>query len=172
MSVAAPLILEPSRARDRIVAAARACEGTVYLWAGKRPKDGGLDCSGLATWAWWVAGCLQEFPRFGWSAAQQFADLPAIDEADALPGDAAYYSSTPDGRISHVVLLIEGGKIIGANGGDRPAVSEWDAARGWITQARRESYLERMRARGACVSVRESPHFRSYLRGFRRAPNL
>lgn len=155
-------------ARERIQAAACSLEGTVYLWAGNRPRDGGLDCSGFVQWSWFVAG-LHTYTRDR-TAQMLFDELKATD--DPLPGDAAFYSSTPNGRISHVVLLMDSGEIIGANGGDRPLSGEWSASGGWASDAARATYLDRMRERKACVRTAPSPEFRHYLRGYRRAPTL
>lgn len=80
-----------------------------YLWGGKTPF--GVDCSGFVQMVFKIAGYklkrdTSEQVRQGYEVAQ----LP-----DAKPGDLAFFSDEK-GKIGHVGILFEDGKIIHAYG--------------------------------------------------------
>lgn len=155
--------------REKIEVAALALEGTNYFWTGNTPRDPGLDCSGFAQWVWKATGLLPDFPKRDRASQELFDQLEVTGVPQ--PGDACFYSSTPNGRISHVVLVISNNRIIGANGGDRPLETEFKDGK-WTSEEAMHGYLKRMQTKGAGVNIKPSANFRKYLRGFRKAPTL
>lgn len=101
--------------RAEYVAAAKALQGTAYIWGGKQPP--GLDCSGLVTWILYALGGPD--PRQTHNSDKLWLDLPAIAIPEA--GDLAFYGAHDDP--SHVVVCLGDGGIIGANGGGRDTTS-------------------------------------------------
>jgi cell wall-associated NlpC family hydrolase len=104
--------------RETFLAAALACEGVPYIWAGKTPR--GLDCSGLVTWA--LRACGGPDLRALHGSDRLFLELPEVVEPQ--PGDLAFYGAKGDP--SHVVICLGGlhDQILGANGEGEPP-SPW-----------------------------------------------
>lgn len=79
-----------------------------YLWGGKNAL--GIDCSGLTQVAYRIHGI--QLLR---DARAQIVHGTDVSLADAKPGDLAFFNN-PEGRITHVGIIVEPGKIIHASG--------------------------------------------------------
>lgn len=136
------------------LARAAGLEGSPYLWAAKGRRVGwvggrevlAFDCSGLVT------HCLLEVGgpdlRAFHNCQRLWDELPPVETP--LPGDLAFYSRTPDGRISHVMVTWGDGRVFGACGGDESTTT-----------------LQAASSRGARVRFRKSHLYRTVFRGFR-----
>lgn len=80
-----------------------------YLWGGKTPY--GVDCSGLVQMVYKIAG--YKLRRDTRDQVKQGVEVHQLK--DAKPGDLAFFSDDK-GKISHVGILFEDGKIIHAHG--------------------------------------------------------
>ncbi|WP_224998418.1 C40 family peptidase [Cesiribacter sp. SM1] len=80
-----------------------------YLWGGKSPF--GIDCSGLMQMVYKLGGYqLQRDASQQALAGEEVASL-----GDVLEGDLAFFHN-PQGRITHVGMMLSGSKIIHASG--------------------------------------------------------
>ncbi|MDR2813790.1 MAG: C40 family peptidase [Prevotellaceae bacterium] len=99
----------PAGRRRAAVAAAMQLLNAPYLWGGRTAL--GVDCSGLTQLAYRTAGVA--IPR---DAAQQAEAGTAVSlTEDAQPADLAFFGSEGE-KITHVGMLLGGGKIIHASG--------------------------------------------------------
>jgi len=80
-----------------------------YLWGGK--SIFGIDCSGLMQLIFISMG--KQLPRDAYQQAEIGEDVPFIDQS--MPGDLAYFDNE-HGKITHVGLITESGKLIHASG--------------------------------------------------------
>ena len=80
-----------------------------YLWGGRNFM--GIDCSGFVQLVFSVNGV--SLPRDAWQQALCGEEVASLTEA--LPGDLAFFSR-PEGRISHVGLLLSPHQIVHASG--------------------------------------------------------
>lgn len=106
----------PTTHRSIAVKLARSALGIPYVWAGNIPAQG-LDCSGFACWVLHTLGAIGA----GDFTAQGLFDLlnPHLEQLPLNPreGDLAFYGERPS-RITHVMLCVGSGEVIGASGGD------------------------------------------------------
>lgn len=94
---------------DWLVRIARRYLHAPYLWGGRSPF--GIDCSGLAQMVYKIAG----IPLLR-DAAQQVSQGTAVDFLEqSQAGDLAFFDAGRD-AISHVGILVPGGKIIHSSG--------------------------------------------------------
>lgn len=96
---------------DSIYSQLKEFEGWKYKWDGKKPSDGGFDCSGLLSY---VLG--QNGINLRGAAQDMFAQTTEINEADAVPGDLVFFKTT-EREISHVGMYIGNGKFYNSNDG-------------------------------------------------------
>lgn len=82
---------------------------TPYLWGGRSPF--GIDCSGFAQIVYKLCG--YKLPRDAYQQAEHGFDVPFVETSE--PGDLAFFDNA-DGRITHVGIITEPGKIIHASG--------------------------------------------------------
>lgn len=94
---------------EHIFCSARQLLHAPYLWGGRNFM--GIDCSGFAQLVFGVNGV--SLPRDAWQQARCGEEVVSLTEA--LPGDLAFFSR-PEGRISHVGLLLSPHQIIHASG--------------------------------------------------------
>lgn len=92
--------------------------GTPYIWGGKNPqKAGGLDCSGAVTYV--LAKLDLVPPGYIRNADQLFREAERILLPQA--GDLAFYGTSAD--VSHVMVVVGDGRVLGATGGGRSTTS-------------------------------------------------
>lgn len=94
---------------DSIIESAYLYLNAPYLWGGKSPL--GVDCSGFVQMVYKVHGL--NLPRDAYQQAEIGTTLSFVEEADA--GDLAFFDNE-DGKIIHVGIVTEPGKIIHASG--------------------------------------------------------
>ncbi len=82
---------------------------TPYLWGGRSPF--GIDCSGFAQIVYKLCGF--QLPRDAYQQAEHGYDVPFVETSE--PGDLAFFDNE-EGRITHVGIVTEPGKIIHASG--------------------------------------------------------
>lgn len=130
----------------KIVAKLEEQLGTPYIWGSRDPAKG-LDCSGAVVWALRELGL--EPKKYDATAA----DLHKQSSTVILPqaGDLAFYGSILGG-ISHVMVYMGDGKVIGASGGGPSTKTAADA-----------------KAKNAMVKVLPV-NYRSDFRGYGRLP--
>lgn len=97
------------RINQFIIEAAWSYLNAPYLWGGRSPL--GIDCSGFTQVVFKIGGI--RLQRDAWQQAEQGTILGFIEEAGA--GDLAFFDNV-EGRITHVGILLGGGKIIHASG--------------------------------------------------------
>lgn len=126
--------------------------GTPYLWGGKSPSTG-LDCSGAITAAAVEAGLAP--PGFKSNNAEALYKIAKkVSPGDVEAGDLAFYGSTmPWGKISHVMMAVGDGRVMGASGGGPSTTSTAIA-----------------RQQGAEVKIVPKAEYRSDLVGYGRLP--
>ena len=81
---------------------------TPYLWGGRTPF--GIDCSGFTQIVYKTGG--YNIPR---DSSQQILKGKEVEFADRRAGDLAFFTNA-EGRMNHVGLVMEDGKIIHASG--------------------------------------------------------
>lgn len=91
--------------------------GKPYVWASNGPDD--FDCSGLVVYALRQVGAIKPADDF---SARGLFNLCQRTQAP-LPGDLAFYGSKPD-KVTHVVVIIDGVRVVSASGGDSRTTSK------------------------------------------------
>jgi len=125
--------------RDHLVNLALKLVGCPYIWGGGNPWTG-LDCSGFVVWIYQVFGLL---PSGDWTAQGLYEryegrQRPTIEAISG--GDLMFYGPAP-GRITHVMLALGGGLVVGASGGDSRCTSVEEAhRRGAMVKVKAQSY--------------------------------
>jgi len=101
--------------------------GCPYIWGGSSPWTG-FDCSGFVVWCFQVLGLL---PAGDWTAAGLRAHFATIKERapDAVElGDLVFYGDDPQ-HISHTMMGLGGGLVVGASGGGHTTATVEEARR-------------------------------------------
>lgn len=120
-----------------------------YRWGGKSLT--GIDCSGVVTLGLYVVS--GEDLRAMWNTDRMWNSWERIPGAQTRPGDLVFYGGGAPDDVSHVMVLLDGGSVVGASGGDSTTNS-----------------LARATQQGARVRRYATPNYRADLRGFRRLP--
>lgn len=94
---------------DHLMEYAMSYLNTPYLWGGRSPF--GIDCSGFAQITYKLSG--YQLPRDAYQQAEHGFDVPFVEMSE--PGDLAFFDNA-EGRINHVGIVTEPGKIIHASG--------------------------------------------------------
>lgn len=102
------MVVTPSSKRELFISVAMSLRGTKYLLGGKKPSDGGLDCSGLVSFSAKQGAGI----NLSGNAQQIYDKTVHISLSDAVPGDLVFFKAASDSRISHV------GIFLGRNTGD------------------------------------------------------
>lgn len=105
----------------RFLELAKSKKGCFYRWGGNGPDR--FDCSGFVVWCLVMAGGPEW--REGWWSQRLFDELPSTDKEQA--GALAFYGKD-DQHISHVMVCLGDGQVIGASGGNRMTIND-DVAR-------------------------------------------
>lgn len=103
-----------------------------YRWGGANPLTG-LDCSGFILYVLKFTDFRIDGDTTAQGICNLLKDLGAVSPVRFKLGDIAFYGSDPD-HITHVMMLIDDYRVIGATGGDS-----------------RVKTLEDAKARNACV---------------------
>jgi gamma-D-glutamyl-L-lysine dipeptidyl-peptidase len=96
------------QSRDHLVGYAMNYLNAPYLWGGRTPF--GIDCSGFTQMVYALVGV--PILRDAYQQAQQGSEVGFIELKE---GDLAFFAN-PEGRITHVGLVLEGRRIIHASG--------------------------------------------------------
>ncbi len=100
-------------ARDGAVSFLVSRIGLPYLWGGKDPAVG-LDCSGAVTNAYESVGIMSKGSSKRYGSADLAKALRPISASEVKKGDLVFYG--PSG-VSHVMMIVGDGRVIGATGG-------------------------------------------------------
>jgi len=113
--------------REHLVNLALKLVGCPYIWGGGNPWTG-LDCSGFVVWIYQVFGLL---PSGDWTAqglVEWFEHRGCKRSQEPVPADLIFYGA-PGGKLSHVMLALGGGLVVGASGGGRETTTFEEARR-------------------------------------------
>lgn len=92
-----------------VIETAKSLLNAPYLWGGRSPV--GIDCSGFAQLCFRMAGIF--LPRDAYQQAEIGDDISFIETSE--PGDLVFFDNE-EGRINHVAIVLEPGKVIHASG--------------------------------------------------------
>ncbi len=102
-------VMQAVKIKNLIVELARIYLNVPYLWGGK--STFGIDCSGLVQQVYKLCG--HQLPRDASQQAEIGEVLSFLEEAEA--GDLAFFDNA-EGKIIHVGIILEYGKILHAHG--------------------------------------------------------
>jgi len=105
-AITPPASISAEEARLRVISAAQKYEHTPYRYGGLDKR--GLDCSGLVYVSFQDALGVS-VPRNTWGL-YSMAEKITINEA--RPGDLVFFNTTGKGNVSHVGILVGGGRFI------------------------------------------------------------
>jgi cell wall-associated NlpC family hydrolase len=101
--------------------------GCPYIWGGQNPWTG-FDCSGFVVWVFQVFGLL---PSGDWTAAGLYRHLLVTKDRavkDLELGDTVFYGLDVD-HITHVMVGLGGGLVVGDSGGGHTTTTVEEARR-------------------------------------------
>jgi len=113
--------------REHLVNLALKLVGCPYIWGGANPWIG-FDCSGFIIWLYQVFGLL---PSGDWTAhglSGWFLHRSAKANQNPSAGDLVFYGPAPT-HLTHVMLALGGGLVVGASGGDHTTTTAEEARR-------------------------------------------
>lgn len=94
---------------DSIYQQLREFEGWKYVWGGRKPSQGGFDCSGLLQYVLNNNGI-----KIWGTAADMYEQTSPVEESDAVPGDLVFFKTT-EKWVSHVGMYIGNGMFYNSN---------------------------------------------------------
>lgn len=94
--------------RDELIKTAGRFIGVPYLWGGASPEEG-FDCSGLTAAVYQLNGL--DLPR---TSREQFEAGTPVEQNHLAKGDLVFFSTSGNGKISHVGIYTGGGQFIHA----------------------------------------------------------
>lgn len=107
----------PIHRADFLLGAIRlAMQNVPYRWGGKTPSTG-LDCSGFLTHLLWQHSSSFLDCRQTHNTTRLWEELDTVP--DAQPGDFAFYGAKSDRLVSHVMLCLGDGLVLGQAYGDQ-----------------------------------------------------
>ena len=139
----------PSGAAAEAVSYLKSLVGVTYVYGSKDPGYG-LDCSGAVLVAYEHAGLAKSGARYKYGSADLHKKLDSTSSPS--PGDLVFYGR--GGDVSHVMLYVGDGQVVGATGGGPKTKTPDDA-----------------RAIGAYVKVRPVD-YRKDIVGYGRSPSV
>ncbi len=106
---------------DQVHAIMRQYLGVPYLFGGKDPTQGGVDCSGLMEYSFKQVGV-----NLSGNAQMQYDMTVPVAEADAKPGDLVFFETYKAGA-SHVGMYVGNDQFLNANnnGVEYSSISTW-----------------------------------------------
>ena len=113
--------------REHLVNLALKLVGCPYIWGGANPWTG-FDCSGFVVWVYQVFGLL---PSGDWTAQALvgwFLHRNEKANQNPQPGEMVFYGPDPQ-HLTHVMLALGGGFVVGASGGGHEMTSTEEARR-------------------------------------------
>ncbi len=113
--------------REHLVNLALKLQGCPYIWGGANPWTG-FDCSGFVVWIYQVFGLL---PSGDWTAQglhDQLSRLTRDWPHPLEPGDLVFYGRDSE-HITHVMLWLADGLVVGASGGGHECTTVDEARR-------------------------------------------
>ena len=93
-------------AMARLMEAAHSVLGVPYVWLGKYPQDGGMDCASFTYWCYQQLGITINFETYG-----QIHEGKAVSLSEARPGDLLLMYFSSPGVPEHVVLYAGNGMV-------------------------------------------------------------
>lgn len=105
----------PTSERELFLLLCQSALGLPYHWGGRTAA--GLDCSGLVAWAA-LHATAGRMDLTRWWAQLMFDRWEPISTEAAVAGDLAFYGENPE-KVTHVMVLLEDGRVIGSAGGGR-----------------------------------------------------
>ena len=94
--------------REELIKTAGRFIGVPYLWGGASP-EAGFDCSGLTAAVYQLNGL--DLPR---TSREQFEVGAPVEQNNLAKGDLVFFSTSGNGKISHVGIYTGGGQFIHA----------------------------------------------------------
>ncbi|MBX9035476.1 C40 family peptidase, partial [Gordonibacter massiliensis (ex Traore et al. 2017)] len=91
---------------NRLMAAADSVLGVPYVWLGRYPEDGGMDCASFTYWCYRQLGITIDFETYG-----QVYDGRGVSLSEAAPGDLILMYFSSPGVPEHVVMYAGNGMI-------------------------------------------------------------
>jgi cell wall-associated NlpC family hydrolase len=95
--------------REELIKTAGKFIGVPYLWGGASPEEG-FDCSGLTAAVYRLNGL--DLPR---SSREQFEAGTPVEQNKLAKGDLVFFSTSGNGKISHVGIYSGSGQFIHAS---------------------------------------------------------
>lgn len=91
---------------SKLMNAAHSVLGVPYVWLGKYPEDGGMDCASFTYWCYTQLGIGIDFETYG-----QIHEGRSVSLSEARPGDLIFMYFSSPGVPEHVVLYAGNGMV-------------------------------------------------------------
>jgi cell wall-associated NlpC family hydrolase len=113
--------------REHVVNLALKLVGCPYIWGGANPWTG-FDCSGFVVWIYQVFGLLPSGDWTAQSLSAWFIHGSQLRTQAPQPGEMVFYGADRN-HLTHVMLALGGGLVVGASGGDHTTTTVEEARR-------------------------------------------